>query len=134
MGLRQSTMNLIPYVWFTFAAIITYNSIMQVLLELAAWDSFELLIFGIYGLLTFSFVFYLLIAGVQELKKKELFAAKFFSVFGLVFELISFFGLLYVLTALIGKNFRLWATTYVFFMLVGILTLVVVDFRKMRAQ
>ena len=86
------------------------------------------------GLLTFTFVSYCIVIGLQEIKGRQLIEAKYFESFGLLFEILIFVGGLYLLFVLLRQQAEFWRIGLVFLWQLGLLTLLIVDIKRIRVS
>jgi hypothetical protein len=97
-------MKIIPYMRFFWATALSFNFIRQTMLDIQSADEFGLFFTTLGGLLTFSFVSYCIVIGLQEVKRRQMTEAKYFQTFGLLFEMLIFVGGLYLFIVLLPAN------------------------------
>ena len=112
----------------------SFNFIRQTTLDIKNGDNFGLFFITLGGLLTFSFVTYCIVIGLQEIKKRPMTEAKYFQIFGLLFEILIFVGGLYLLVILLRQQSDFWRIGLMFLWQLGLLTLLTVDIKRVRAS
>ena len=127
-------MKIIPYIRFFWATTLSFNFIRQATLDIQTADDIRLFFIILGGLLTFSFVCYCIVIGLQEIKKRQMTEAKYFQTFGLLFEILIFAGGLYLLVILMRQQSDFWRLGLVFLWQLGLLTLLTVDIKRVRAS
>jgi hypothetical protein len=106
----------------------------QTKLDIQRGDDMGLFSIILGGLLTFTFVFYCVIIGLQEIKKRQLFEAKYFESFGLLFEILIFVVGLYLVVVLLRQESDFWRVGLMFLWQFGLLTLLIIDIKRIRAS
>ena len=127
-------MKIIPYMRFIWATTLSFNFIRQTTLDIQTSDDFGLFFIILGGLLTFSFVSYCIVIGLQEIKKRQMTEAKYFQAFGLIFETLIFVGGLYLLVILLQQQSDFWRIGLIILWQLGLLTLLTVDIKRVRAS
>jgi hypothetical protein len=127
-------MKLIPYMRFFWATALSFNFIRQTKLDIQRADDFGLFFIVLSGLLTFSFVSYCIVIGLQEIKKRQPTEAKYFQTFGLLFEILIFVGGLYLLFVLLRQQSDFWRIGLMFLWQLGLLTLLIIDIKRIRVS
>lgn len=123
---------MVPYLRFTIGLFVLVNFLTGIGFNRTGIDNFDNFATGLAGLLALTFLLYCLLEGLQELRNKEIIQAKFFKVFGLIFEVILFVTGAYILT--ISRGLFSWWTTLIIFPTIGLLILITVDVRKIRVS
>jgi hypothetical protein len=72
--------------------------------------------------------------GLQEIRNQKIIDAKYFESFGIIFELMIFLGGLYLLSILLQKQSDHWRIGLMALWQIGLLTLLVVDIKRIRAS
>lgn len=125
-------MKIIPYLRFAWAAFIVINFISQINFNFADSERIEIFIVAFGGLLTLVFLSYCIVIGLQEIREEQIFEARFFEIFGLVFEVLLFLGGLFVLTMLLKSSIPLWKLGLLLVWETGLILFIVTDFRRIR--
>jgi hypothetical protein len=129
-----SYMKIIPYIRFFWAASLTFNYIKQTKLDIQEAGDIGLFFTVLGGLLTFAFVSYCIVIGLQEIKDRQLIEAKYFESFGLIFETLVFAGGLYLLVILLRHQSDFWRIGLVILWQLGLLTLLIIDIKRVRTS
>lgn len=125
-------MKAIPYLRFILAIFVSYNFINQTISE-SSKNEFEFLFTIFTGLLVLGFVVYSIVVGLQEIRGYQIFNARFLEYFGILFQLLIFLGSVFVISFLVQEPHFPWSTTvYIAFSLV-LLTLLIVDIKRVRS-
>ncbi len=119
---------------FFWATVLSFNFIKQTTLDIQKEDDIGLFFIILGGLLTFSFVSYCIVIGLQEINKRQPTEAKYFQTFGLLFEILIFVGGLYLLIVLVQHQANFWRIGLMFLWQLGLLTLLIVDIRRIRVS
>ena len=127
-------MKIIPYMRFLWATALSFNFIRQTKLDIQRTDDLGLFFIILGGLLTFPFVTYCAVIGLQEIKEQQKIEAKFLQAFGLLFEILIFIGGLYLLFVLVRQPFDFWRIGLMILWQLGLLTLLSVDIRRIRVS
>lgn len=128
-------MKIIPYMRFFLAVYILFNYISLTILNLPERNDMGNigLFFSIFsGVLTFSFISYCMIMGLQELINRQWMEAKYFQFFGLIFELLLFVTGLYLLFVLRPQQLEFWRIGLMIVWQLGLLILLIVDIKRIR--
>jgi hypothetical protein len=72
--------------------------------------------------------------GLQEIRNQDFVEAKYFESFGVFFELVIFLGGLYLLSIQLQNQGDLWRIGLTALWQIGLLTLLVLDIKKIRAS
>lgn len=95
----------------------------------------EGLLFGIMnGLFTIAFSAYCITTGVQELRNTQILNARYFEIFGLLFEVLTFMGGFLLFAILFSQDGDLWRLVLLSVWQLGLLALILTDFRKIRTN
>ena len=129
-----SYMKIIPYIRFFWAASLTFNYIKQTKLDIQEAGDIGLFFTVLSGLLTFAFVSYCIVIGLQEIKDRQLIEAKYFESFGLLFETLVFAGGLYLLVILLRHQSDFWRIGLMILWQLGLLTLLIIDIKRVRTS
>ena len=127
-------MKITPYLRFLWATSLSFHYIRQTRHDIGESDNIEVSFVILSGLLTLSFVGYCIIMGLQEIRNQKIIDAKYFESFGIIFELMIFLGGLYLLSILLQKQNDPWRIGLMALWQIGLLTLLVVDIKKIRAS
>lgn len=127
-------MKIIPYIRFFWAASLIFNYIKQTKLDIQEPGDFGRFFTVLGGLLTFAFVSYCIVIGLQEIKDRQIIEAKYFELFGLLFETLIFAGGLYLLVILLRHQSDLWRIGLMILWQLGLLTLLIIDIRRVRTS
>ena len=127
-------MKIIPYLRFIWAGFIVINLFTQTDFTFDFSDTFNIFFKVIGGLFGLTFASYCIVTGLQEIKNKQLIDARFFEYFGLLVEILIFVGGLYLLVILLRQQSDLWRTGLIFLWQLGLLTLLIVDIKRIRAS
>lgn len=119
---------------FFWATALSFNFIRQTMLDIQGAAEFELFFTTLGGLLTFSFVSYCIVIGLQEIKKRQVTEAKYFQTFGLLFEILIFVGGLYLFIVLLRQQSDFWGIGLMLLWQLGLLTLLIVDVKRIRVS
>src|SRR5262245_61372476 len=122
-------MKFIPYLRICWALVIVANFFLKPPAADGA-DSVGMLAQGLMILVVGTFVLYCVLMGIQEITNNQFIQARFFNIFGLVFEVIAFFSILYILKISGGEGFEVWEIALLAIWQIGLLALIVVDIRK----
>jgi hypothetical protein len=128
-------MKIIPYMRFFLAVYILFNYISLTILNLPEMNimgDIGLFFSIISGVLTFSFISYCMIMGLQELINRQWIEAKYFQFFGLIFELLIFVTGLYLLFLLLPQQLEFWRIGLMIIWQLGLLILLIVDLKRIR--
>jgi hypothetical protein len=127
-------MKIIPYMRFFWATAMSFNYIRQTKLDIQATDDMGLFFMLLNGLLTFSFVSYCIVIGLQEIKHRQPIDSKYFESFGLIFEILIFAGGLYLLVGLVRQQSDFWRIGIMSLWQLGLLMLLTVDIKRIRVS
>lgn len=119
---------------FFWATALSVKFLRQTKLDIQRADDFGLFFIVLSGLLTFSFVSYCIVIGLQEIKKRQPTEAKYFQTFGLLFEILIFVGGLYLLFVLLRQQSDFWRIGLMFLWQLGLLTLLIIDIKRIRVS
>ena len=97
------------------------------------FDSVDVFSSGVAGLVTFTFLLYCILEGLQELRIIKLIQAKYFKAFGIFFEVLLFLAGIYILT-ISNATFISWWSIIIVFQVTGLLILIVVDIKKIQLR
>ena len=125
-------MKLIPYLRFTLGVFVLINFLSRINSNKTGLRNFDIFATGFSGLLIFTFLLYCLLEGLQELRNMKLIQAKYFRTFGLFFEVLIFLSGLFILVSANGYLSPWWFALIVIFQVIGVLTLVIIDIKKIR--
>jgi hypothetical protein len=127
-------MKIIPYMRFSWALYVTFNYIKQIPLDIQHIDNNGLLPMFLGGLLTLTFVTYCIIIGLQEIKDQQLIEAKYFELFGLLVEILVFAAGFYLLVILFQYQSNFWKIGLMILWQLGLLTLLIIDIKRIRTS
>jgi hypothetical protein len=127
-------MKIIPYLRFVWATFIIVNFLSRTYFNLDGGNGIEILLFALSGLISLSFSSYCVIIGLQEIKKEQVFDARFFEFFGLFFELLVFLGGLYLLNILLKHDTEYWRIGLMMIWQIGLMVFILVDFKRIRTS
>jgi hypothetical protein len=86
------------------------------------------------GILTLIFVTYCIIIGLQEIKSRQIIEARYFEIFGILFEVIIFVGGLFLGAFLLQQQIDVWKIGLLILWQLGLLILLIVDLKRIRTS
>ena len=124
-------MRIIPYIRILWAITILLNLLLTTSDSVDNSDEREILFQIMSGLVTGTFVLYCVLMGIQELTDKQFIQAIFFNVFGIIFEVMIFVGVIYILRILGKQEVEIWRFALLTLWQIGLFALILVDIKKL---
>lgn len=128
-------MKIIPYLRFAWATFMVINFFDRTHFQFGSADSTEVFFTILDGLITIVFSGYCITTGLQEIKRRQIFDAKYIEDFGLFFEFLIFIGGVYLFTLLLlSQPTDIWRLGLLIIWQFGLLILIIVDLKRIRTS
>jgi uncharacterized membrane protein SirB2 len=123
---------MIPYLRFAWAAYILVNSTLNIHGDFQHLPGGQILFEWMIRIITITFVLYCVIRGWEELKGAKFTNAKFFDVFGLVFEILILISGFIFLNVVDVNSIKLWRVASLILFQFALIAIIWTDFKKLR--
>jgi|GEM_PF-2814533 len=127
-------MKIIPYIRFAVAVAIIFNWLSHTSFTFVHLTRPQIVAELASALFSLTFALYCSLMGLQELKERQLFNARFFNAFGVFFQIIIFVVGLFFLRFLFGLKIEVWKIGWLIIYQMALLVLIFVDVRRIWAK